>query len=471
MSFQSASYFLFVGLVWFLSSALRSPIARQVALLGASYAFYSMWDRSFLFLLVGSSLVNYAWGRWLRRSPRTDLLCAGLAANLLVLGAFKYSGRLLGTAGIANAPLQNLVVPIGLSFYTFQGMSYLLDVYRGAADPEPSLIEFLLYMAFWPTILSGPICRCAEMVSQFRRFPAPAFDDVAVGAPRLLYGLFMKAVLAGALGTELAAIAGRGAGFSYSARAWTGIDVWALAVGFGFQIFFDFAGYSHIVIGSARLFGIRLRENFHDPYLSRTPTEFWTRWHMSLSSWIRDYLFFPLAAVRRAFWWRNIALIISMVVFGLWHGPAWTFLAWGVYQGCLLVAHRFIQRARIPTGAGWHSPVMRALTAVISWAATFALVSLGWILFHAGGLHEAAAMLRAVISPANYFRLTLPSSFYAVVLSTGGGYFAYVGARTLMMRLFGTDHLSPFVATASADGPHRQATATLGRSGASMGLR
>jgi alginate O-acetyltransferase complex protein AlgI len=193
-----------------------------------------------------------------------------------------------------------------------------------------------------------------------------------------------------------------------------------------------------MAIGSARLFGIRLRENFDDPYLSSTPSEFWTRWHMSLSSWIRDYLFFPLAMMRREFSWRILATIISMTIFGIWHGAGGTFLLWGIYHGLLLAGHRVIQQARSKyrkpdaRGVSWLFKYGETLT---SWGATFLLVSLGWILFRANNLGQAGSMFRAVFTPAGYFRLSLRPNFYIMVAGIVLGYFVYVGVRKLFRSL------------------------------------
>lgn len=436
MSFQNPLYLLFLALAWLVSATLRRPAGKQLALLGASYLFYGRQSPAFLAVLVGSSLFNYWWGCWLRRRPRAGLLWTGLGVDILLLASFKYVSWALGLLGVRHTPLQSLIAPIGLSFYSFQAMSYLLDIYRRTDDPRPSLVEFLLYMAFWPTVLAGPVCRVGEMVPQFRGMGPPTRDDLSTGASRILYGLFMKVVLADLLAYGLTGSEGVATGFERASGDWSGADVWFLAVGYGFQLFFDFAGYSHIAIGSARLFGVRVRENFHAPYLATTATEFWRRWHMSLSSWIRDYLFFPLAAAGRGFRWRNLALLISMTLFGLWHGAGATFILWGVYQGLLLVGHRIAQQFRRGTqgGAEDRPPVYRTAGTAASWAVTFGFISLGWILFRAHDVAQAAAMLRAVISPAGYFRLSMRPDFYVLVLAAGGGYFGFAWLRPVLRR-------------------------------------
>jgi len=429
VTFQSLEYLAFLGAVWVVWLGLvraRAPRVAQVVLLGASYVLYATWSPRFLLVLLASSLFNDLWGRWLRRRPTGFVLWGGLAANIALLGTYKYAGWILYDLHRSSTLFSSLVVPVGLSFYTFQAISYLIDTYRHPEATGPSALEFFLYMAFWPTVISGPVCRCGEMVEQFRRAAVPAAEDVATGLSRIVQGLAMKVVLADTLGVALAA-GFDPAGHLQTAHRWSGIDVWTVAIGYGFQLFFDFAGYSHLVIGSARLFGIRLRENFRAPYLSTTPTEFWTRWHMSLSFWIRDYVFFPLAVARREPWWRHLSLVVSMTLFGLWHGAGLQFIAWGAYHGVLLVGHRLIQ----PRGA----PAARAPAAVVaSWVVTFGLISLGWVLFTAGSLLSGLRILRAVISPAGYFHRALPASAYLTVLVLGAGYLSCVGVYDRLSR-------------------------------------
>jgi len=274
-----------------------------------------------------------------------------------------------------------------------------------------------LYMAFWPTVLMGPICRLSSLLPQFRKCRPLLPDDLSHGMRRIGTGLVMKLVLAPLLAS------GVNAGFDTpdNALRWSGLDVWFLAIGFGFQLFFDFAGYSHIVIGAARLFGFELDENFNSPYLSTTPSDFWTKWHMSLSFWIRDYVFIPLARLRRESWWRYLALWFSMVLFGLWHGGSLTFLLWGAYQGGLLVFQRAYQQIQRAAGLEMNNPVAVGLSGI----ATFMSISLGWVAFRANNLNQATAMVRVALSPYRYAGLNLPLNYYVAVLVLGGSYFAY----------------------------------------------
>lgn len=436
MNLQSLSYFVALLGLWLIARPLRNPRYRQLLLLAASYLFYATWGLNFLALLIASSLLNYVWGKVLSRRLTAGCLWAGVALNVGFLVIFKYLPPLapaLSGAPALGQMLHMVVMPVGISFWTFQALSYLFDVYR-EEDLDPSLTEFCLYMAFWPTVLSGPVCRLPDMLPQFRESSAPAWEDISVGTHRLVIGLFMKMVLADVLGDGLLVRQGVAYGFDQLAVGWGGLDVWFLAIGFGFQLYFDFAGYSHIAIGSARLFGIRLAENFDHPYLSTTPSVFWTRWHMSLSFWIRDYVFLPLAMLRREVWWRNLALALSMVLFGLWHGATALFLLWGGYHGLLLVSHRQVQAAR----KRWKVKIAPLMDSLLSWAITFPAVCLGWIFFRAHSLHQVALMLGAICRPRSYFHMALRPDFYIVTTVVVVGYFLYSAIEPILRR-FGDD--------------------------------
>lgn len=421
MNLVSPTYLLFVPAVWLLAQLARAPRQRQLLLLAASYLFYGSWSLLFLGILVGSSALNLAWGRVMRRAPTTRNLWVGIGLNLLILVVFKY----IPSAGMLGA----IAMPLGVSFWTFQAISYQFELYR-EEELDPDVVEFFLYMAFWPTVLSGPVCRLPEMLGQFRQLRRPTWDDLAAGMPRIITGLFLKLVPAQLLAGGLSLGDGLDAGFD-QLTGWGGLDVWALAFAFGFQLFFDFAGYSHMAIGVARVFGVELRENFDRPYLSTAPSVFWTRWHMSLSSWIRDYMFMSLAPLRRSIWWRQLVLGMSMVLFGLWHGATLPFLIWGAYHGAVLVAHRQVQSARRALGfepPGW-------LGTPISWAVTLILMSFGWIFFRSHDLAQIQAMVSAVLNPATYGRTILRLNFYLVTSLIIAAYFAVELVRSGLRKL------------------------------------
>ena len=394
-----------------LGAWLPHPRARQVLLLTASYFYYWTWAGWFLALLVASSVVNFGLARLVRRRRSPTRLWVAIALNVSLLYLFRYMPS-LGSAEASGAwGSVGTLGPIGISFWTFQALSYVYDVYR-EDEADPSLLEFCLYMAFWPTVLMGPICRLSKLLPQFRHVRSLSVTDVQSGTYRIALGVFMKLVCAQLLATGWYGRGGVVAGFD-TPTALGGLDVWALALGFGLQLFFDFAAYSHIVIGAARIFGFRLAENFHAPYLARSPTEFWQCWHMSLSSWIRDYVFLPMAMSRRGTTTRFVALVLSMTLFGLWHGATVAFVAWGIYNGVLLVLHRIGQQL----AQKYRLPMDSRFAAVASWAFTLLLVSLGWVLFRASSVALAFEMYRAVLSPSTYRATTLAPSFYVLVAS------------------------------------------------------
>lgn len=397
------------------AATLRSTKTRTWALAVISYLFYIFAGGSWLVgLLLVSTAVNYLVGLRLRKTESRGVLIAGVLFNLALLGSFKYLPPIA-----ANLPswssFARLALPLGISFWTFQAMSYLFDQYRGE-DLDPSFLEFALYMSFFPVVISGPICRMPDMLPQFRKERPSRWDHIGRGLARIATGVLMMQ-LAKLLGQGILSGDGIVSGFDLTMR-WGGTDVWCLAIGFGLQLFFDFAGYSHIAIGAAQALGFTVPENFNRPFSSTTPSIFWTRWHMSLSFWIRDYLFLPLAMLRRELWWRNLMLVVSMVVFGLWHKATILFVLWGCYHGVLLLLHRQIERAQ--RTFNWEPPEL--LWNPLSWIVTMALISMGWVLFRANSLPQARQMLGAVLSPGTYSTHWLSGSLYGLVGALGIGY-------------------------------------------------
>ncbi|MFZ0912588.1 MAG: MBOAT family O-acyltransferase [Candidatus Korobacteraceae bacterium] len=411
---------------------LRSHKVRQCVLLLASYALYLTWGVWFGAVLLASTVMNFLVGRWLKRQPPVAVLWAGLAFNLALLAVFKYIPGIAVSIPVASLQkFSHLALPLGISFWTFQAMSYLLDLYRGE-ELDPSFVEFALYMAFFPVTISGPICRMPEMLPQFRSEERVSRHDIGLGLCRIATGVLMMQA-AQLLGKGILGGEGINGGFDHLTR-WSGLDVWCLAFGYGLQLFFDFAGYSHVAIGAAQVLGFTVPENFARPFASTTPSIFWTRWHMSLSFWIRDYVFLPLAVLRREMWWRNLALVISMVLFGLWHKGSILFVLWGSYQGILLVLHRQLQA--LQRRLKWEPPA--AIWTPISWVVTITLIIAGWTLFRANSLPQATQMLAAVASPASYVDHVLPRSLYLLVVGLALAYAAVLFAVNWLNR-WGTD--------------------------------
>jgi len=399
-------------------ASIRTRALKQGFLLAASYLFYAAWGTGFLTILVASSVLNFGLGALLRRKPTLGRLWLGIIVNIALLGFLKYLPALSSDASFFH----RILMPAGMSFWTFQALSYLFDLYQ-EEEIDASLLEFCLYLSFWPTVLMGPVCRLPKMLPQFREVHGLSLENLVAGLHRIGIGLFMKLILAQFLGSALGAALEVAGGFEKAGHAWGGLDVWFMAIAFGFQLFFDFSGYSHIVIGAALLFGFKIEENFDSPYWSSTPSVFWTKWHMSLSSWIRDYVFIPSATLRHEPLWRYFALLSSMVLFGLWHGATVTFLLWGTYHGIFLILHRLGQQFQRRSGISMDG----AAGTFLSWAVTFFGISLGWVLFRTSDLQQALAMFRAVLSPASYAQLLLPADCYRAVLVLVSGYFVYGG--------------------------------------------
>ncbi|MGA9529716.1 MAG: MBOAT family O-acyltransferase [Terriglobales bacterium] len=416
MLFRPILYVLTFAVCVAVFATARSRGLRQIVLLIASYGLYLSWGSWLWAVLVTSTMMNFLFGKWLRRKPSAAILTAGILLNLALLSVFKYL-----PAAAVSLPFpflqrfSNLALPLGISFWTFQAMSYLFDLYR-EEDLDPTFVEFALYMSFFPVTISGPICRMPELLPQFRSEELVNWDAIGRGFRRIATGVLMMQ-LAKLLGQGILAGDGIVSGFD-RVKSWSGPDVWCLAFGYGLQLFFDFAGYSHIAIGAAQALGFTIPENFARPFQSTTPSIFWTRWHMSLSFWIRDYVFLPLATMRREVWWRNLALIISMVAFGLWHKASVLFLLWGCYHGVLLVLHRLVQQFK----GNFDREPPAAIWAPISWVVTMALINVGWIFFRANSPSQAQNMLGQLVTPASYSSHFVSGSLYLLIAGMAAAY-------------------------------------------------
>lgn len=368
---------------------LRAHRSRLIFLTLVSYLFYAWWDFRFVPLMLLSTSADYAAGRLIAAnrsaSRRTAVLVVLLVFNLGILGLFKYYDFFVGSLeGLARLlgynpewPLLEVVLPVGISFYTFNSISYTIDVYRGKLAPARSLLEFSAFVAMFPHLVAGPIVRYADMARQFealdRRPHAAAW---VTGLWMFGLGMAKKVLVADVVARGLVDPLWEHAGHLGSAEAWLA------ALGYTVQIYFDFSGYSDMAVGLALLLGFRFPQNFDSPYRSSNIAEFWRRWHMSLSFWLRDYLYIPLGGSRASTARVGRNLLLTMFLGGLWHGAAWTFVVWGLYHGTLLASHAALKKR------GW-VPRSHALAVV----ATFLAVVVGWVLFRANSLAEALAML------------------------------------------------------------------------------
>lgn len=365
----------------------------QWFMLAASYLFYGAWDWRFVFLIVASTFVNQmAAGAITRAShPRRPRLAVGaaVAANLAILGWFKYYGffassliNLFGSAGVElPLPLLEITLPVGISFFTFQALSYVIDIYRGRKQQAP-LLDFAVYLAFFPQLVAGPIVRSSEFMPQLHSPKDPRRVDAGRAFGLIAGGLFKKVVVANTLATSIVDPVFASPG-QFSA-----LEVLVAVYGYAVQIYADFSGYTDIAIGVALLMGFRFPDNFHSPYAALSIQDFWRRWHMTLSRWLRDYLYIPLGGNRgtRAATYRNV--MITMVLGGLWHGAAWTFVLWGTFHGAVLAWERW-RRERPGERGRWESTGGRMWRRLV----TFHLVCFGWVLFRADSMGRVGEML------------------------------------------------------------------------------
>ena len=370
-----AGYYLFLPKTW-----------RHGWLALASYVFYGWWDYRFCGLLLLTTTIDYVAGGRIAaaRSPaaKKRWLLASVCSDLSILGFFKYydlgaeTVNALAQALGANSgllPLLHLVLPVGISFYTFQAMSYSIDIYRGHARPARSFVDFACYVSLFPQLVAGPIVRYHELDCQLRE-RSHTWAKAGAGIVLFVLGLAKKVLLADAVAPMAAW------GFAQESIGLAG--AWSSLLAYTLQIYFDFSGYSDMAVGLGLMLGFRFPQNFNSPYKSASITEFWRRWHISLSSWLRDYLYVPLGGNRRGPVRTYVNLFLTMLLGGLWHGANWTFMLWGAYHGLLLAA----ERMRGKRGLTW------ALPRPLQVAFTFVLVMFGWVLFRAPTLTEAGRM-------------------------------------------------------------------------------
>ena len=402
MVFSSVIFlFYFFPVVLFCYFIVRKEL-RNVVLLLASLLFYAWGEPKFIAVLLLSILINYLSGIGVHITRGSIwaklILAASLLGNLGLLGFYKYVNFGISIINSIMAwlpawqtiPAVSVVLPIGLSFFTFQGLSYVIDVYRGDTPVQKNPFYIALYISLFPQLVAGPIVRYTDIQREIRKRES-SLDDIVEGAGRFIVGLSKKVIIADVLATVADSI------FKTSADSLNWSVAWLGAVCYTFQIFFDFSGYSDMAIGIGRIFGFHFLENFNLPYISTSVTEFWRRWHISLSRWFRDYLYIPLGGNRRGNVYVN--LLIVFLCTGLWHGAAVTFLLWGMWHGFFLIVERIGKRR------GWsvHVP------AGIRWLYTALVVVLGWVLFRSDGMRFAIGYYTAMfrLHPVEFQRYAL----------------------------------------------------------------
>lgn len=432
MLFNSAEYILFLPTVLaiYLTLARFGLGVQNIWMLTASYVFYGWWDWRFLALLFATSLNDYLVGvglsvagkSWQRRA----MLLSSLTVNLGALGFFKYFNFFVSSLVDAfaalgvqlQAPALQVILPVGISFYTFQSMTYTISVYRGQIKPTRNIAAFLAYVSFFPQLVAGPIERAGHLLPQFLSPRKTTAEDVASGLRQIAWGLFCKLVIADNCAIVVNTVFGQAADVP-------GSVVFVGALFFAFQIYGDFAGYSHIAIGSARLFGFDLMQNFATPYFSQSVSEFWRRWHISLSSWFRDYVYIPLGGNRHGKLRQAFNILATFTLSGLWHGANWTFIVWGFLNG-LFTLPRLVVGDPLGRLAAASSRLVSYATIAFRMALTFCLVMIAWIFFRADNITSACLMVRRLISgtllinPISQLRSlgVLTPVFYSVIAIT-----------------------------------------------------
>jgi alginate O-acetyltransferase complex protein AlgI len=394
MLFNSFQYALFLPITWSLFWLV--PAGWRVhLLLAASYVFYATWSPPYALLMFGLAIANYLFGLAVARATRCRrlVLWACIAVDLAVLGFFKYWNFFVDSSSVLvesatrtdwQPPFLELVLPLGISFFTFEFIHYLVDISRGHV-PVHSFSKFHVFAAFFPTQIAGPIKRFQQFVpclATLDRFDPELAKD---GLRLIAIGLGKKVLLA----DKLAPIANDGFAAAASGPIGSG-EAWLATLAFSLQIYFDFSGYTDIARGSAQLFGFRIPINFDAPYLATAVSDFWRRWHISLSTWLRDYLFVPLGGSRHGLPVTVRNLLITMALGGLWHGAAWHFVVWGLYWGAMLSLDRLL-RGVLPS-------TRSMATTLAGWIVTQLVVLIGWVLFRADSLATAGGMLRAMLA-------------------------------------------------------------------------
>jgi len=397
MLFNTTEFFVFFAVVWALYVALRTPRWQNPLLLVASYVFYGFWDWRFLGLILVSTVVDYVVARRIgvTEDPRRRraLLIVSLVLNLGLLGFFKYfnffadsAAMLLRGLGVSASPVTlAIILPVGISFYTFQSLSYTIDVYRKDLEPTRDFVLFALYVSYFPQLVAGPIERATHLVPLLSRPRKVTWDAMSQGTWLILFGLFKKVVVADNMATIADPVFKGGSSVS-------GLQALLAVYAFAFQIYGDFSGYTDIARGVSKWFGIDLMLNFRRPYFATNPRDFWDRWHISLSQWLRDYLYISLGGNRGGALRTYRNLFLTMLLGGLWHGATWMYVLWGAYHGLVLIVHRLWTRVSPFERAKHASRFLWPVFAIVM----FHVACLGWIFFRAHTAAEAAHVFRAL---------------------------------------------------------------------------
>ena len=442
MLFNSFIFFIFLGIVlplyYFLPKKFKNPL-----LLIASYVFYGYWDFRFVGLLIISTIVDYFIGKKLHitnnSKKRKILLSLSLIANLGILGFFKYFGFFIDSltpiAGIFGGNLDylhlNIILPVGISFYTFQTMSYTIDIYRKKIEPTHNFIDFAVFVSFFPQLVAGPIERAKHLLPQIKKVPVPNKNQIEKGIVLIVTGLFKKVMIGDTTGRFVDHIFAQ-------PDIYTSPELLIALLLFSVQIYADFSGYSSIARGTAKLLGIELMKNFEQPYLSRNITEFWHRWHISLSSWLKDYLYISLGGNRKGKNRTYINLMITMFLGGLWHGASWNFVIWGGLHGVYLTVHKIILKNKKVTKSLIYRGVPDFLKQTFFIFSNYLLVLITWLFFRATTFETSSIFISKMIhwsGSAYISELIRITAIYYIVMILFDFFEYYTGRHTFILKL------------------------------------
>ncbi|AWW32541.1 MBOAT family protein [Echinicola strongylocentroti] len=391
MLFNSIEFAFFLPIVFFIYwLVLKNTVKGQnIWLLVASYFFYGWWDWRFLFLILFSSVVDYTIGLNLHKatkeSKRKLLLFLSVFINIGFLCYFKYFNFFLDSLNEAftllGKPLEssrlNIILPVGISFYTFQTLSYTIDIYKRKLEPTKDIVAFFTFVSFFPQLVAGPIERASHLLPQFSRKRNFSYDKVSEGGKLMLWGLFMKVVVADRLAVYVDDVY-----VLLDQHSW--LTLFTAHAFFAFQIYCDFAGYSLIAIGCAKLFDFHLMDNFRRPYFATSFKSFWSRWHISLSTWFKDYVYIPIGGNRQGNFRAGVNLVVTFIISGFWHGANWTYIIWGALHGFYQIMEKYVLKFKLPKA--------------VNWLIVFSLTCLAWVFFRAPSVGDAMTVLERIVT-------------------------------------------------------------------------
>lgn len=402
MSFVSLSFALLFVVTYLLGKLTKTREQKHLVLLAASYVFYAYWDARFLLLLILQTYISYYLAKRIERAETKKqskrFMILGVSISLGILGFFKYFNFFIDSFAslfqIGNMGTLNIILPVGISFYTFQALSYLIDVYRKKLKASGQFVKISLYISFFPQLVAGPIVRANDFLPQLNEDRAMTRSNLVDGAQIFLFGLIKKIVIADRLAVCVDAV------FA-SPNSYSGLSIFLAVIAYSIQIYCDFSGYSDMAIGVAKTFGYDLCKNFNMPYLAKNPSEFWKRWHISLSSWLQDYLYISLGGNRKGRARTYINLMLTMLLGGLWHGASWQMVFWGALHGGALILHKAFRSTSDRYRLAVKNDILKRITTVASVISMYLFTCLGWVFFRAQSFPDAITIISRILTNAD----------------------------------------------------------------------